>query len=87
LRDFRAYVLWEICFTKWIELAYSWEANIKDCDTVPFWPCFILYSRAISKYKLLGTSCCFDFGGLMFGGAPKWRCFLSEFYGINEELQ
>ena len=23
----------------------------------------------------------------MFGGAHKWRCFLSEFYGINEELQ
>ena len=26
---------------------------------------------------------CYDFGGLIFGGAYKWRGLFSEFYGIS----
>ena len=41
---------WEICVTKPIELAYNSKVN-KICATVTFLLCFILYLRAISKYK------------------------------------
>ena len=56
--------------------------------------CVTLYSRANSKYKSPGgayirrgdlTEGClrYDFGGLIFGGAYKWRELFSEFYGIS----
>ena len=40
-----------IYITKSIGLAYSWKGNKKNCVTVPFMLCFILYLRAISKYN------------------------------------
>ena len=49
---------WEICVTKSIGLAYNSEAN-KKFVTLPFLLCFILYLRAISKYKSWGLK----FGG------------------------
>ena len=55
-------------------------------------PCFILYLKAISKYKALGAYIRrgdltegflrYDFGGLIFGGAYSWKGLFSEFYGI-----
>ena len=50
-----AYIRWEICVAKSIGLANSWEANKKNCVTASFWLCFILYLRAISKYKAPGV--------------------------------
>ena len=40
---------WEICFSKSIELAYSWK------EILPFLLCFTLYLRPISKYKPPGA--------------------------------
>ena len=60
--------------------------------TVPFLLCFILYLRALSKYKPPGAYIRrgdltegflrYEFGGLIFGGAYTWRGLFSEFYGI-----
>ena len=54
--------------------------------------CFTLCLRAISKYKPPGAYIwrgdltegflCYEFGGLIFGGAYTWRGLFSEFYGI-----
>ena len=63
---------------------------------VPFLLCFILYLRAISKYKPPGAyirrgdltyRVFFELrvwggGGLLFGGAYSWRGLFSEFYGM-----
>ena len=63
----------------------------KKSVTVPFLPCFILYFRAICKYKPPGAyirrgdltedflSSDFFCGG---GRAYIWRCLFSEFYHI-----
>ena len=40
-----------IYITKSIRLAHSWKRNKKNCATVPFVLCFILYLRATSKYN------------------------------------
>ena len=63
------------------------------CVTVPFLLCFILYLRAISKYKPPGAYIWrgnltegflrYEFGGLLFGGAYTWKGLFSEFYGIS----
>ena len=52
-----AYIWWEICVTtKLIGLASIWKGNKKKlCVAVPFLLCFILYRRAMSKYKLWGA--------------------------------
>ena len=60
-------------------LAYSSKVNLKKCVTVSFLPCFILYSRQISKYEPPGAYIRrshltegflrYDFGGLIFRGA------------------
>ena len=42
-------IRWEICASKWIGLAYTWEANKKNCVTVSLLLCFISYLRGISK--------------------------------------
>ena len=46
--------------------------------------CFVLLCirGANSKYKPPGGLMCYDLGGLIFGGAYKWRGLFSEFYGI-----
>ena len=59
--------------------------------TVPFLLCFILYLRALSKYKPPGAYIRrgdltegflrYEFEGLIFGGAYTWRGLFSEFYG------
>ena len=59
--------------------------------TAPFLPCFILYFRALSKYKPPGAYIRrgdltegflrYEFEGLIFGGAYTWRGLFSEFYG------
>ena len=61
---------------------------------LPFFVCFTLYLRAISKYKppgglylegqFNGGFLRYEFGGLYFGGAYSWRGLFSEFYGISE---
>ena len=44
-----------IAITKSIGLAYSWKADTKKlCVTILRLPSFILYLRAISKYKPMG---------------------------------
>ena len=60
--------------------------------TVPFLLCFILYLRALSRYKPPGAYIRrgdltegffrYEFEGLTFGGAYTWRGLFSEFYGI-----
>ena len=60
--------------------------------TVPFLLCFILYLRALSKYKPPGAYIRrgdltegflrYEFEGLIFGGAYTLRGLFSEFYGI-----
>ena len=52
----------------------DWASFLSE-GNLPFLLCFTLYSRANSKYKLPG-------GGLIFGGAYKWRGLFSEFYGV-----
>ena len=87
-----AYLRWEFCVTKPIGLASSSKVNLKKiCVTVSFMPCSILYLGAISKYKPPGAYIRrgdltegflrFDFGGLIFEGAYRWRGLFSEFYG------
>ena len=82
-----AYLRREICDSKSIRLALHMEGNL------PFLLCFTLYFRAISKYKpprgayiwkgdLTEGFLCYEFGGLIFGGASTWRGLFSEFYGI-----
>ena len=55
---------------------------------------FYFVLRAISKYKRLGRAYIwrgdltegflrYEFGGLIFGGAYKWRGLFSEFYGTS----
>ena len=76
-----AYLQREICVSKSIELALYLEVNL------PFWLCFTLYLRAISKYKPLGG---LYLEGRFNGGffvlrvwwAYFWRGLFSEFYGI-----
>ena len=68
-----AYLRREICVSKSIGLALKLEGN------APFLLCFTLYLRAISKYKSPGAYIwrgdltegflCYEFGGLIFGGA------------------
>ena len=58
---------------------------------LPFLLCFTLYARANSKYKppgayiwrgdLMKGFLCYDFGGLLFGGAYTRRGLFSENYG------
>ena len=60
-------------------------------NTVPFLLCFMLYLRALFKCKhprayirrgdLTVGFLCYEFEGLMFGGAYTWRGLFSEFYG------
>ena len=60
------------------------------CVVVLFLLCFILYRRAIFKYKppgayirrgdLTEAFLCYEFEGLTFGGAYTWRGLFSEFY-------
>ena len=68
-----------------------WQGNL------PFLLCFTLYSRANSKYKppqgayirrgdLTEGFLCYDFGGLIFGGAYTRRGLFSEFYGILNDV-
>ena len=81
-----ANIRWEICDTKPIGLAYSSKVNFKKkCVTVSFLPCFILYLKAISKYKAPGLYSEGRFNGgifaLRFWGAYSWRGLFSEFYG------
>ena len=52
--------------------------------------CFILYSRANSKYKSSGAyirrgdfSLCYEFGGLIFGEANTWWGLFAECYCIQ----
>ena len=63
---------------------------------LPFLLCFTLYLSTISEYKppggvyiLRGDSTegvlCYEFLGLIFGGAYTWRGLFSEFYGILGE--
>ena len=67
------------------------------CVTVlAFLLCYILYLRAISRYKppwayiqrgdLMGGSLHYKFGGLIFGGAYTWMGLFSEFYGMCHDL-
>ena len=83
-----AYLRKEICVSKSIGLPLYLEENL------PFLLCFTLYLRAISKYKPLRRAYIwrgdlmegflrFEFGGLLFGGAYKWRGLFSEFYGTS----
>ena len=75
-----------ICVSKSIGLTNSWK------EIYHFLLCFTLYLRAISKYKSLGPYIrrgnftegflCYEFGGLIFGGADTWRVLFSEFYSV-----
>ena len=63
---------------------------------LPFLLCFALYLKATSKYKpppggggayirrgdLTEGFLCYEFAGLIFGGAYTWRGLFSEFYGM-----
>ena len=62
---------------------------------LPFWLCFALYLRPISKYKppegaytregdLTEGFLRYEFGALVFGGAYTWRGLFSEFYGNSK---
>ena len=68
------------------------EFKIILCFTVQFLLCFLLNLRAISEYKPPGA--CgraiyrrvflrYEFAGLIFGGANKWRGVFSELYGMS----
>ena len=82
-----AYLRRESCVSKSIGLALQLDVNL------PFLLCFVLYLRAISKYKPLGglhlegrfNGGFFALrvwgGGLLFGGAYTQRGLFSEFYG------
>ena len=64
--------------------------------TVPLLPCFVLYFRALSKYKPPGAYIRrgdltegflrYEFEGLIFGGAYTWRGLFSEFHGSLSNL-
>ena len=81
-----AYLWREICVSKSSGLPLQLEGNL------PFLLCFTLYLRAISEYKppggllwrgdLTDGFLLYKFGGLIFGGAYKWRGLFSEFYGM-----
>ena len=81
----------EFCITKPVGLASSSKVNLKKYVTVSFLPRSILYLGAISKYKPLGAYIRrgdlmegflrYNFGGLIFEGAHRWRGLFSEFYG------
>ena len=69
-----AYLWREICISKSIGLTYSWN------EIYHFSLCLTLYLRAISKYKPPGGAyiwrrnlskgfLCYEFGGLIHGGA------------------
>ena len=69
----------------------QWKGNL------PFLLCFILYSRANSKYKpprgayiwkgdLTEGFLRYRFGGLIFGGAYTWRGLFLEFYGMSRGI-
>ena len=73
-----AYLWREMCVSKSIRLALQLEGNL------PFFLCFTLYMRAISKYKppgelIFGGAILtkgflrYEFGGLMHGGAYFWN--------------
>ena len=63
------------------------------CVTVQFLLCFLLNLRAISECKPPGACggaiyrrvffCVTSLGGLILGGATKWRGLFSEFYGMS----
>ena len=65
--------------------------------TVQFLLCFMLYLRALFKYKhprayirrgdLTVGFLCYEFEGLTFGGAYTWRGLFSEFYGSSNLIK
>ena len=70
----------------------DWASFISGINLL-FLLCFTLYLRAIlqvqdpqgayiSRGDLTEGFLCYRFGGLIFGGAYKWRGSFSEFYGI-----
>ena len=81
-----AYLRREICLSKSTGLALQLEVNL------PFLLCFTLYLGAIFQVQapeglifwrddLTEGFLCYQFGGLIFGGAYTWRGLFSEFYG------
>ena len=90
----RGYIWWEICVTKPIGLAYSSKLNLKRYVYVSFLPCFILYFRAISKYKPPGDyirrgDLTEGFLRYDFGAACIWRGLYMEelIFGILRYIQ
>ena len=61
-------------------------------ENVPFLLCFTLYLKAVFQVQapqayirrgdFMEGFLCYEFGGLIFGGAYTWRGLFSEFYGI-----
>ena len=85
-----AYVRREICVSKSIGLACSGK------EIYHF--CFVLLcirgqipstsprGAYIRRGDLTEGFLCYDFGGLIFGGAYTWRGLFSEFYGMLSNL-
>ena len=76
-----SYKRWEICGTKSIGLAYSWKAIEKKIVTKLFLLYFILYLRAIFKYKYSEGRFNGGFFALRVWGPYNWRGLFSEFCG------
>ena len=80
-----AYVQREVCVSKAIGLAYGWKEIYRLCFVLPcisgHFPSTSSRVAYIRRGDFTEGFLCYEFGGLIFGGAYTWRGLFSEYYG------